>query len=250
MSAHSSAFFDHAGGLLDHASSAGVVRRSLGPDVARTLQQKGYQAARARRRPLNHAAQVRASRPASFHHTGTSHAATPGAAHAEGQTHSDKATHAEGETHSDKATPLDPHRRHIRGASQSDPDLIPPRPPISGPPRPGASGRPSPRRTAPRPSVPGGAARAPAGVRRISRPVNRKSSAGLSALIQKAGSPCLNFLLLSTHLRRTGLPCRLPSLTNCQRSTRVRFHAGHLEETLAGFLANHTRSQDITGTMV
>jgi hypothetical protein len=103
MSAHSTAFFDHAGGLLEHASGAGVVRRSLGPDVARTLQQKGYKLPGHAAERLNHAAKVQTRRPASFHHTGM-HAGTPAANHGERATHADKATHAEGETHADKAS--------------------------------------------------------------------------------------------------------------------------------------------------
>lgn len=39
---NSTEFFNHAGGLLEHASGSGVVRRSLGPDVAKTLQKQGY----------------------------------------------------------------------------------------------------------------------------------------------------------------------------------------------------------------
>ena len=38
----SETFFNHAGGLLEHASGYGVVRRGLGSDVARTLQERGY----------------------------------------------------------------------------------------------------------------------------------------------------------------------------------------------------------------
>jgi hypothetical protein len=38
----SEAFFDHAGGLLEHASGYGVVRRGLGPDVARILHERGF----------------------------------------------------------------------------------------------------------------------------------------------------------------------------------------------------------------
>jgi len=40
--AASGEFFNHAGGLLEHASGYGVVRRNLGPDVARTLHERGY----------------------------------------------------------------------------------------------------------------------------------------------------------------------------------------------------------------
>ncbi|MCE0483304.1 MAG: FecR family protein [Methylacidiphilales bacterium] len=40
--ANSSVFFNHAGGLLEHASGYGAVRRGLGPDVARTLRAHGY----------------------------------------------------------------------------------------------------------------------------------------------------------------------------------------------------------------
>jgi hypothetical protein len=35
-------FFNNAGGLLEHASGSGVVRRSLGPDVVKGLQKQGY----------------------------------------------------------------------------------------------------------------------------------------------------------------------------------------------------------------
>ena len=40
--ASSETFFNHAGGLLEHASGYGVVRHGLGPDIARTLQERGY----------------------------------------------------------------------------------------------------------------------------------------------------------------------------------------------------------------
>jgi len=35
-------FFNHAGGLLEHASGYGVVRRGLGPEVAQALRARGY----------------------------------------------------------------------------------------------------------------------------------------------------------------------------------------------------------------
>jgi len=40
--ANSEAFFNHAGGLLEHASGYGVVRRGLGADVANEMQRHGY----------------------------------------------------------------------------------------------------------------------------------------------------------------------------------------------------------------
>jgi hypothetical protein len=40
--ANSEAFFNHAGGLLEHASGYGVVRRGLGSDVAKEMQRHGY----------------------------------------------------------------------------------------------------------------------------------------------------------------------------------------------------------------
>ncbi|MCE0497379.1 MAG: FecR domain-containing protein [Methylacidiphilales bacterium] len=40
--ANSETFFNHAGGLLEHASGYGVVRRGLGADVAREMQRHGY----------------------------------------------------------------------------------------------------------------------------------------------------------------------------------------------------------------
>jgi hypothetical protein len=40
--ANSEAFFNHVGGLLEHASGYGVVRRGLGADVAMEMQRHGY----------------------------------------------------------------------------------------------------------------------------------------------------------------------------------------------------------------
>jgi hypothetical protein len=40
--ANSDAFFEHASHLLEHASGYGVVRRGLGPDVAKEMQRHGY----------------------------------------------------------------------------------------------------------------------------------------------------------------------------------------------------------------
>ncbi len=40
--AESDTFFNHAGGLLEHSSGYGVVRRGLGPDIAKTLQARGF----------------------------------------------------------------------------------------------------------------------------------------------------------------------------------------------------------------
>jgi hypothetical protein len=40
---NSAEFFNHAGGLLEHASGNGVVRHKLGPDIYQTLHEKGYE---------------------------------------------------------------------------------------------------------------------------------------------------------------------------------------------------------------
>jgi len=56
--ANSDTFFNHAGGLLEHASGYGVVRRGLGPDIARTLGERGFKWAPAIRQRFQNAAQI------------------------------------------------------------------------------------------------------------------------------------------------------------------------------------------------
>ena len=65
----SSEFFDHAGGLLEHASGYGVVRRGLGPDVARTLRARGYALPAATERRFQNAARMRYEHRPAFNRT-------------------------------------------------------------------------------------------------------------------------------------------------------------------------------------
>jgi len=57
--ASASEFFNHAGGLLEHASGYGVVRRGLGPDVARSLHERGYKLSAGAQERFQNAGKVR-----------------------------------------------------------------------------------------------------------------------------------------------------------------------------------------------
>ncbi len=72
--ARSEEFFNHAGGLLEHASGYGVVRRGLGPDVARTLHEHGYALPAATQQRFQNAAKTHyATRRPAFHNTHKAH---------------------------------------------------------------------------------------------------------------------------------------------------------------------------------
>lgn len=76
--AKSSEFFNHAGGLLEHASGYGVVRRGLGPDVARTLHERGYALPAETQRRFQNAARVPYKHRPAFHRAQKSPAAGSG----------------------------------------------------------------------------------------------------------------------------------------------------------------------------
>jgi hypothetical protein len=76
--AKSADFFNHAGGLLEHASGYGVVRRGLGPDVANTLRQHGYALPAATQQRFQNAAKVHYQHRPGFHNAGTAHPAGAG----------------------------------------------------------------------------------------------------------------------------------------------------------------------------
>jgi len=57
--AGSETFFNHAGGLLEHASGYGVVRRGLGPDTIKVLQERGFKLSENIRQRFQKAAQMR-----------------------------------------------------------------------------------------------------------------------------------------------------------------------------------------------
>jgi hypothetical protein len=77
--ANSADFFNHAGGLLEHASGYGVVRRGLGPDVASTLRQHGYALPAATQQRFQNAAKVHYQHRPGYRGAGTAHPATAGA---------------------------------------------------------------------------------------------------------------------------------------------------------------------------
>jgi hypothetical protein len=56
--ANSEVFFNHAGGLLEHASGYGVVRRGLGADVAGEMQRHGYKLPAGAAERLQHAGRI------------------------------------------------------------------------------------------------------------------------------------------------------------------------------------------------
>ncbi len=57
--ANSESFFNHAGGLLEHASGYGAVRRGLGLDIARTLQARGFKLSTALMQRFQNAGKIR-----------------------------------------------------------------------------------------------------------------------------------------------------------------------------------------------
>lgn len=76
--ARTSGFFDHAGGLLEHASGYGVVRRGLGPDVDRTLHERGFALPTATRQRFQNAAKTHYEHRPAFNRTRTTGAGAGG----------------------------------------------------------------------------------------------------------------------------------------------------------------------------
>lgn len=73
----SNAFFNHASGLLEHASGYGIVRRNLGPDMVKTLREQGYSLSPEMRQRFQNAAAIRYKNRPGFNHT---HEAQPNGA--------------------------------------------------------------------------------------------------------------------------------------------------------------------------
>jgi hypothetical protein len=76
--AKSADFFNHAGGLLEHASGYGVVRRGLGPDVANTLRQHGYALPAATQQRFQNAAKMHYQHRPAFRRAQNAHPAATG----------------------------------------------------------------------------------------------------------------------------------------------------------------------------
>jgi len=76
--AKSADFFNHAGGLLEHASGYGVVRRGLGPDVANTLRQHGYALPAATQQRFQNAAKMHYQHRPKFRSASNAHPAATG----------------------------------------------------------------------------------------------------------------------------------------------------------------------------
>jgi hypothetical protein len=74
----SESYFNHAGGLLEHASGYGVVRRSLGPDVAKTLDAKGYKFPHGVQERFQNAAKAHYQRRPAFNRSHGASSATAG----------------------------------------------------------------------------------------------------------------------------------------------------------------------------
>jgi hypothetical protein len=74
--ANSEAFFNHAGGLLDHASGYGVVRHGLGPDVAKEMDKHGYKMPSGARDQMQHAGKNHYKTKPQFNHAKTPQART------------------------------------------------------------------------------------------------------------------------------------------------------------------------------
>ncbi len=67
--ARSNIFFNHVGGLLDHALGYGIVRRNLGPDVVKTLREQGYALSPEMRQRFQNAAAIRYKNRPGFNRT-------------------------------------------------------------------------------------------------------------------------------------------------------------------------------------
>ena len=78
---HSEIFFKHAGGLLEHASGYGVVRRGLGPDVAQTLHEHGYKMSSATEQRFKNAAHTHYKNKPAFNRARLPHAAAGAGSH-------------------------------------------------------------------------------------------------------------------------------------------------------------------------
>jgi hypothetical protein len=87
----SEAFFNHAGGLLEHASGHGAVRRGLGPEVVKGLQAKGYKLPQSAQDHFQNAAKVHYKTQPAFNHARVPHGGSstgPGGNKPGGENHS------------------------------------------------------------------------------------------------------------------------------------------------------------------